>query len=170
MESGQLATSDFAPRTNRDTARDEATAVIASEAKQPSLGADVAMDCFATLAMAIDGAVLGCTKQSPSSRTSEARCGTHNHRRSFARKSSNSVCRNERHGVWVPASVGTTAMSLTPSRLHDRAGRSNSRHCERSEAIQLRCGWGHGLLRCARNDDRWSGASLHRAIASVGAV
>jgi len=55
MESGQLATSDFAPRTNRDTARDEATAVIASEAKQSSFVADVAMDCFAALAMTMDG-------------------------------------------------------------------------------------------------------------------
>src|SRR3954465_6524147 len=59
----------------------------------------------------------------------------------------------------APASVGTTAMPLTrqsPSRFYDRARRSNSRHCERSEAIQLRCGCGHGLLRCARNDDAWT--------------
>jgi hypothetical protein len=50
----------------------------------------------------------------PSSRTSEARCGTHNHRASFARKSSNSISQHKRHGVWVPASAGTTPMANAP--------------------------------------------------------
>src|SRR3954453_9125249 len=39
------------------------------------------------------------TNPPPSSRTSEARCGTHNRRPSFARKSSNSVSQNKRYDV-----------------------------------------------------------------------
>src|SRR5262249_17007593 len=94
-------------------------------------------------------------KYSLSSRPSEARAGTHNHRKSFEAKPTHIAPTNIRRGVWVPAFAGTTAMFCTHHADLTRA-------CARREglsAIERACmrahGWhSHGHLKLTSRKNR----------------
>jgi hypothetical protein len=128
----------YAARPLRVGRRRSVTFVIASVAKQSSFRDCGTMDCFAALAMTEQVLARGCLKFAsenppPSSRTSEARCGTHNHQ--------GVVCAGS-HRPASPISSDTAYTSLRhrlPSFRGDAQHRAQTPICSACAKAQPRC-------------------------------